>query len=87
MCVILLQINEVFMFYFCELYHEIIKQDILSNGGECLETGKRLYIYRPINLHGGEVRFVDLIYKRYRTMATLLKKTFYHEEKKYKCRQ
>jgi len=26
MCVLLLQIQEVFMFYFCELYHEIIKQ-------------------------------------------------------------
>jgi len=25
MCVLLLQIQEVFMFYFCELYHEIIK--------------------------------------------------------------
>jgi len=32
MCVILLQIQEVFMFYFCELYHEIVKQDILRKG-------------------------------------------------------
>jgi len=29
MCV-LLQIQEVFMFYFCELYHEIIKQAFWS---------------------------------------------------------
>ena len=33
MCVILLQIHEIFMFYFCELYHEIIKQEILRKGG------------------------------------------------------
>ena len=33
MCVILLQIQEIFMFYFCELYHEIIKQEILRKGG------------------------------------------------------
>ena len=30
MCVLLLQIQEVFMFYFCELYHEIL---IVRNGG------------------------------------------------------
>ena len=33
MCVILLQIHEIIMFYFCELYHEIIKQEILRKGG------------------------------------------------------
>ena len=33
MCVIILQIHEIIMFYFCELYHEIIKQEILRKGG------------------------------------------------------
>jgi len=30
MCVLLLQIQEAFMFYFCELYHEIMKQAFWS---------------------------------------------------------
>ena len=34
MCVILLQIHEIFMFYFCELYHEIIKQEIFLKSNE-----------------------------------------------------
>ena len=34
MCVILLQIHEIIMFYFCELYHEIIKQEIFLKSNE-----------------------------------------------------
>jgi len=34
MCVILLQIHEKLMFYFCELYHEIIKQEIFLKSNE-----------------------------------------------------
>ena len=30
MCVILLQIHEIIIFDFCELYHEIKKQDIFE---------------------------------------------------------
>ncbi len=44
MCEILLQIHEVFMFYFCELYHEIIKQDILSKRGGPQNGHQDLYI-------------------------------------------
>ena len=45
MCVILLQIHEIFMFYFCELYHEIIKQEILRQGGGTTKrTSSFIYI-------------------------------------------
>ncbi len=58
MCVILLQIHEKLMFYFCELYHEIIKQEIFLKSNETQQgsghkTGIMLCIFHPINLHGG----------------------------------
>ena len=65
MCVILLQIHEIIMFYFCELYHEIIKQEIFlksnetQQGGWGHKTGIKLCIYHPINLQGGDFRFVN----------------------------
>ena len=68
MCVILLQIHEKLMFYFCELYHEIIKQEIFLKSNETQQGGgvtKRAssYIYHPINLHGGDFWFVYLYNK------------------------
>ena len=53
------------MFYFCELYHEIIKQKIFLKSNETQQggghkTGIKLCIYHPINLHGREIRFVNL---------------------------
>ena len=39
MCVILLQIHEIIMFYFCELYHEIIKQEIFLKSNETQQGG------------------------------------------------
>ena len=44
MCVILLQIHEKLMFYFCELYHEIIKQEILRKGDGAQNGHQALYI-------------------------------------------
>ena len=41
------------------------------NRGWGHKTGIKLCIYHPINLHGGEIRFVDLTYKSYRTMAKI----------------
>ena len=41
----------------------------MLRGGWGHKTGIKLYIYHPINLHGGDFRFVNLIYKRERTMA------------------
>ena len=54
MCVVLLQIHEIFMFYFCELYHEIKKQDILRKDGGVTKRASR-FIYIIPSTYTGEI--------------------------------
>ena len=69
MCVILLQIHEKLMFYFCELYHEIIKQEIFLKSNETQQGGgvtKRAscsVYFIPSTYTGGDFWFVNLYNK------------------------
>jgi len=42
------------MFYFCELYHEIIKQDILRKGGGATKLASR-FIYIIPSTYTGDI--------------------------------
>ena len=53
MCVILLQIHEIIIFDFCELYHEIKKQGISRKGGGATKLNQDLYISSHKPTRGG----------------------------------
>jgi len=47
--------------------------------GGGIKTGSKLYIYNSINLHGGEIRFANLIKKGIELWQLDLKKIIYLE--------
>ena len=79
MCVIILQIHEVFIFYFCELYHEIIKQDILRKGrGTTKQTTSFIYII-PSTYKGEKFDLLTLFTKEIELWQLDFKKIIYLE--------